>query len=79
MRRGELKSEGYQGLLEKMTGKSSVVADPEGGLRKSLEDLRKRGKDDPWGSQLDWTPVGKLARALESNQLISRNDSITRC
>jgi len=79
VRKGELRSEGYQGLLEKMTGKNSVVADLEGDLRKSLEDLRKRGKDDPWGSQLDWTPVGKLARALESNQLISRNDSITRC
>jgi DNA polymerase gamma 1 len=78
VRKGDLKSEEYQGLLEKMTGKSSVVADLEGDLRKTLEDLRKRGKDDPWGSQLDWTPVGKLARALKSNQLISSNNSITR-
>ena len=61
VRKGELKSEGYQALLEKMTGKSSAVADLVGDLKQSLEELRKRGKDNPWGSQLDWTPIGQFA------------------
>lgn len=60
VRKGELMSEEYQELLEKMTGKSSVVKELEDDLGKCVEDMKKRGKDDPWGSQLDWTTIGQL-------------------
>jgi DNA polymerase gamma 1 len=63
VRKGELKSDGYQELLEKMTAKSSVVEALENDLNKCVEDMRKRDKDDPWGSQLDWTPVGQSMAA----------------
>jgi len=56
VRKGELKSDGYQDLLVSMTGRGS---DYEEKLAKCVEDMVKRGQDDPWGSQLDWSMTGR--------------------
>ena len=52
VRNGELKSGGYQGLLE------NGVDQGEEGWWRCVEDMRNRGEDDVWGSQLDWSGVG---------------------
>jgi hypothetical protein len=57
VKKGELKSEGYQDLLVSMTGKGSGQ---EAELAKCVEDMLQKGQDDPWGSQLDWTSTSFL-------------------
>jgi DNA polymerase gamma 1 len=57
VKKGELKSEGYQDLLVTMTGRGSGY---EAELAKCVDDMLKRGQEDPWGSQLDWTSTSLL-------------------
>ena len=56
VRKGELKSDGYQDLFVSMTGRGSGHEEE---LVKCVEDMVKRGQDDSWGSQLDWTMTGR--------------------
>jgi DNA polymerase gamma 1 len=62
IRKGELKSP-YQDLLEKMTRSTAGL---ENDLERCLDDMKKRGKDDPWGAQLDWTMTGKYRTQRDS-------------
>jgi len=64
VRKGELSSDGYQEMLEKMTGKITAVEDLAKDLEQCVDDIKGRDKDDPWRSQLDWTPVGQSARIV---------------
>lgn len=71
VRNGELKSEGYQDLLEKGVGKMDPV-EVERWWR-CAEDMEARGESDPWGSQLDWARVGATDSSV--SQAKSRSKS----
>jgi DNA polymerase gamma 1 len=79
VRKGELESDGYQELLEKMTGKNSALKESEDDLSNCLKEMEKRGRNDPWGSQLDWTPVGESRLPCFHNNLTCRQSSFESC
>lgn len=60
VRSGDLRSEGYQDLLERSTTKLDIKDE---GWWRCVEDMRAREADanDAWASQLDWTMGGSFS------------------